>query len=394
MDAGATLAGGVANSTVPKRVRFGDATAVMSGKAARKRREQASNDVTATRSSKPKSSARRVETQPSPVPFALVACFFLSGAASLMLEVVWTRLLRLVFGSTTLAVSTILVAYMLGLGLGGLAGGRIASRLRRGVATYGAMEIAIGLYALLVPTIVGFFPALNRSLLSSMSFWPAALVRFAISLVVLLPPTVLMGATLPVVLAAVSRRPGHVGTRVGLLYGVNTLGAVSGVLATTFVFFPLIGVTHTNFLAAAVDLTVGAIAVLRLARRFDTGSLSAAHEVARSVAPVRIDVALAAYGVVGFTALVYEVCWTRALSMILGSSIYAFATMLAAFLTGISLGSLIGRRWFDRVRAPFAAYAFGLAALGLSSLLTVAAFGQLPTCSSNCICASGRRRPV
>src|SRR5215204_351101 len=96
---------------------------------------------------------------------ALAVCFFLSGMGSLALEVVWTRELRLIFGSTTLAASTILVAYMLGLGIGGLVGGWIAGRIRDGVRAYGWIEIAIGLYALLVPSLFLVLPELNRGLL-------------------------------------------------------------------------------------------------------------------------------------------------------------------------------------------------------------------------------------
>ena len=118
---------------------------------------------------------RGVACAPMPArrTFLLALCFFLSGVGSLALEVVWTRELRLVFGSTTLAASTILVAYMLGLGLGGLAGGRLASRLPSGVRAYGWIEIAIGAYALAVPWLLAQLPALNRSLLAGLDCRPA-----------------------------------------------------------------------------------------------------------------------------------------------------------------------------------------------------------------------------
>src|SRR5437764_2977873 len=103
------------------------------------------------RQQRPPRAAPAVEAAPRGLT-AVATCLFLSGTASLMLEVVWTRLLRLVFGSTTLAVSTILVAYMLGLGLGGLVGGRVAARLRNGVRAYGVCELVIGVYALFVPS--------------------------------------------------------------------------------------------------------------------------------------------------------------------------------------------------------------------------------------------------
>src|ERR1051325_684541 len=134
---------------------------------------------------------------------ALVACFVFSGLGSLVLEIAWTRQLRLVFGSTTLAASTILVAYMLGLGFGAFAGGRLGRRIGDGARAYGALELGIGLYALAPPGILRWFPLLNRTLLYRVSFWPAALCRFALSVAVLAPPTLLMGASLPVLVGAV-----------------------------------------------------------------------------------------------------------------------------------------------------------------------------------------------
>ena len=112
------------------------------------------------------------------------------------------------------------------------------------------MEIAIGLYALLVPALLDLYPELNRTLLASLGFWPAALVRFALVLAVLLLPTFLMGATLPVLVASLVRGRHEIANRVGLLYGVNTLGAVTGVLGATFVGFAWLGVRGTNTTAA------------------------------------------------------------------------------------------------------------------------------------------------
>src|SRR4051812_24600511 len=201
-------------------------------------------------------------------PIALAVCFFLSGVGSLALEVVWTRELRLVFGSTTLAASTILVAYMLGLGLGGLLGGRVAGRIERGVRAYGWIEIAIGAYALLVPWLLAQLPALNRSLLAGMDFWPAVFCRFAIALALLLPPTVLMGATLPVLVAALARRSARVADGAGLLYGLNTLGAVVGVFLATFVLFRTLGLTWTNRCGALLDVAVGLLALTVVERGF------------------------------------------------------------------------------------------------------------------------------
>ena len=325
----------------------------------------------------------------TPAPLRLVALFvFLSGAASLGLEMAWSRMLKLVFGSTTLAVTTILVAYMLGLGLGGLLGGRIAHRVRNGVRAYGWLELAVGLYALLVPWALDAAPALHRAV-AELGFWPAALVRFAVVLGLLLLPTLAMGATLPLLIQALTRSASASGSgladRVGLLYGTNTLGAVTGVLGATFLGFRALGLHGTNTTAALLDVVVGALAIWWLAPRVatpDPQAIGADRTVpshaARDGATSQGWLPVATYGLVGCTALAYEVAWTRGLAMILGSSTYAFATILAGFLAGIALGSLLARRHLDRLRDPRRAYGLGLLALGLTALAVALSFGALP----------------
>ncbi|MFQ5671436.1 MAG: fused MFS/spermidine synthase, partial [Acidobacteriota bacterium] len=316
-------------------------------------------------------------------PFvAVVACLFLSGAASLVLELVWSRLLKLVFGSTTLAVSTILIAYMLGLGLGGLLGGRVAHRLRNGVRAYGLFEVGLGAYALAVPFLLQQFPAIDRAGLTGLGFWPAALVRFVLALLLLLLPTILMGATLPVLVAALARGGSGLGSRAGLLYGINTMGAVGGTLLATFVLFPRVGLAATNLAGAILDLLAGLVALAWLARSFQAAGRPSASakqaRVVRAARPGRWNLLLVSYALVGFTALVYEIGWTRVLAMVLGSSIYAFATMLVAFLAGIALGSLLFRRRADRLARPLAAYALGVALLGGVAFAAGLVFGNLP----------------
>jgi len=312
------------------------------------------------------------------LPIAML--FFVSGVASLILEVVWTRELRLVFGSTTLAASTILVAYMLGLGLGGLFGGWLSARVHDGIRCYGWMELAIGCYALLVPSLLSIFPEVNRAWLGALPFWPATLCRFALSLLLFLPPTLLMGATLPVVVSALVRNRAGLAGDTGLLYGLNTLGAVAGVVIATFVLFPALGLTSTSLFGAALDLGTGVLtlAVLVPARRRAPSPVIARVE---EVSPVTASPAvslLVSYALVGFSALVLEVCWTRALAMVLGSSIHAFAAMLAAFLTGIALGSLLVRGRIDSLERPLLAYAGAITALGLLSVGTMLVLPRLP----------------
>src|SRR3954471_21337741 len=115
------------------------------------------------------------------MPAVVLACFFLSGASGLILELLWTRMLTLVFGSTTLAISTVLTAFMGGLGLGSYLAGRLADRLRDPVRTYAFAEAAIGVYAHVVPWVIGFYPALNQTLWSSFGdrYPLLSLLRFA-----------------------------------------------------------------------------------------------------------------------------------------------------------------------------------------------------------------------
>src|SRR5690606_24884686 len=175
----------------------------------------------------------------------------------------------------------------------------------------------------------------------------------------------------PIVVDAVVRRDPRVGASTGLFYGLNTLGAVAGVFVATFVLFPTIGLRWTNAFGALLDVVVGALALTMVAPRLrawqpaaggvgDRAPASsepaarARHGAAASDVPVPLALTLVVYAVVGFSALLYEVAWTRALAVVLGSSIYAFSSMLGAFLAGIGLGSLVFRRWIDTTRAPYA----------------------------------------
>ncbi len=309
---------------------------------------------------------------------AVALCFLLSGMGSLVLEVVWTRMLRLVFGSTTLAASTVLVAYMAGLGVGAWLGARLARRLANGVRAYGCLEIAIALYALGVPLALQAFPILGERWLYTLPFWGAAAIRAALSLALLAPPTICMGMTLPILVEATVTDRARTGDAIALLYGVNTLGAVAGVFGATFFFFPRVGLSGANYAGAALGFTAGLLAlVLVRARARPTGVAAAAPE-AQPGEQGRATAALVAYAVVGWSALVCEVAWTRLLAMVLGSSIYAFASMLGAFLAGIALGSLAARRWLDRISGSANAYALGIALFGALSLATFALVPALP----------------
>jgi spermidine synthase len=282
-------------------------------------------------------------------PRLLWACFFLTGATGLIYEVLWTRELTLVFGTTTFASSTVLAVFMGGFALGSWLFGRWIDRVARPLLVYAALEAAVGLYALALPKLYARLPALDAAILPpEPSFAVLTLYRFAVSTLLLLLPTVLMGGTFPILTRAVVRSVEEAGSRIGLLYAVNTFGAVLGAFLAGFALIPLAGTTGTLRLAVGIDIAVAALVatLMHSAIEIPLQPVKPASEAAAK--PPRDDraerrrlFAILAIGVSGFAALLYEVVWTRALATVFGSSVYALSTMLTAFLAGIALGSLI-----------------------------------------------------
>ena len=278
------------------------------------------------------------------------ACFVLSGATGLIYEVLWARMLGLVFGATTLAVSTVLAAFMGGLALGSALAGRLAQRIRKPLSVYGLMEILIALYALLVPLLFRWIDDVYALIWQQLQpgYFTFSLWRFFLSGVVLLVPTTLMGATLPVLAAALVRSSGRDSNSVTRLYACNLVGAILGTLAAGFVLLPWLGVRATIAVAAGLNIVVGVVAIF-LQRRVQSHA-----EVVETVE----DSVVADDGrgfwffaalVSGFVTIGTQVSWTRVLTMIIGSSTYAFSIVVALFLIGLAFGAWIVTR---KDRAP------------------------------------------
>src|SRR5688572_28292563 len=195
--------------------------------------------------------------------FLCLMCIFVaSGATGLIYEILWARMLGLVFGATTLAVSTVLAAFMGGLALGSALAGRLAPRITKPVSAYGWMEIGIAVYALLVPFLFQAVDDLYAYIWQQLQpgFFAFTMLRFALSSLLLLLPTTLMGATLPVLSAALLRASGHDSNSVTRLYACNLAGAILGTLFAGFVLLPTFGVRVTIIIAAAINIIVGAVA--------------------------------------------------------------------------------------------------------------------------------------
>jgi spermidine synthase/tetratricopeptide (TPR) repeat protein len=340
----------------------------------------------------------------------LLFIFFLSGCASLVYQVVWTRRLFLTLGSTSLAIATILSAFMGGLALGSLVAGRFIDRRRNYLTIYAILELAIGIYGALTPWLFGIAEGIFHALLQHMdlSLWPSYLVRFALALTILIVPTTLMGATLPVLSRQVVNHLGHFGRRLGVLYGINTFGAAFGVLITGFSLITSLGINGTIFFAASLNVLVSALAWgLDLALKGIprpvpdprcTEDMAPIPESARpdTLQPADGDLRLSDVGLRsmnladthrwvllmaslgGFASFLYEIAWTRVLTLILGGAVQAFSVMLSTFLIGLALGSFVLSRWIDRSRDLFLFYAILEGLIAVMALALLPVFGELP----------------
>lgn len=312
-------------------------------------------------------------------------CFFLSGATGLVYQVVWLRMLGLVFGHTVYAITTVLAAFMAGLALGSFVFGRLAPRLRNLVATYGWLEVGIGLYCPAIPLLLSaaawVYLGLHAKL--GLSYGAFSLVQFGLIFLLLLVPTTLMGGTLPVLSQALARRELEVGRTVGALYGLNTAGAVVGVVLAGYFLLPAIGNRATLLLAAVANLVVGALALV-LARKRQSASAVEPEPAVAFGAGVRDRVSLGgrltvvALAVSGGVSMIYEVAWTRALALVIGSSTYAFTAMLVAVLTGIAGGSALYSWFWGTRRASPRTFAALQAGIGLVTVLALALFPRMP----------------
>lgn len=333
---------------------------------------------------------RRPASYLKPTVFAL---FFASGVSALIYEIVWTRQLRLVFGDTVFAVTTVLAAFMAGLALGSALFGRIIDARRRAALTvYAILEIGIGVYALILPFLLQGLTPLCIWIVAHYrpTSYTMGLIRFGICFLVLLPATTLMGGTLPVLTKHFVRRRAGVGTNVGALYAINTLGAVVGCLLPSFILIAAIGVRATTYLAVAVNVLAG-LAVLVLDRitrdeepEAEEPAPSPEDEAAElpESCPKRVLVALPwLFAVSGFTALAYEILWTRMLVYMVGVDTQAFSTMLAVFLSGLTIGSFVYTKFLSHRADGIVLFIILELVIGLSAMLSVPffrAFSLLP----------------
>ncbi len=311
--------------------------------------------------------------------------FFLSGITGLVYEVLWTRRLTLTFGHTTLAVSTVLTAYMTGLAMGSLLGGRFADRKSadpgfppgRFLSLYGALEFFVGIWALLSLPLLGLVEQGYLSL--SHQGWSGLqlhLACFVGSVLVLLPPTIAMGATLPIMSRLLVRQSEELGRLLSRIYGINTLGAFLGAGLAGFILLPTLGLLRSLLLAAAINLAIGAGAWFAGKTEQATREAPAAEAAPEGG---RLGWLLPlSFGLAGLTSMTYQIGWTRGLSLSLGSSVYAFSAILTTFLAGLGLGSLLYPFIIGKRHPRIEHLGWLETAVGLLGAATIPILGQMP----------------
>jgi spermidine synthase len=277
--------------------------------------------------------------------------FSVSGATALVYQVIWSRWLGLVFGNTTTSVSIVLGSFMLGLSLGSWAAGRILPRIHSPLRAYAAMELGIGLFALCFPLLTRLADLIFTVTVSadSSALFSIA-VRTLLAFGLLLLPTTLMGATLPLLTDFFRRSPRHTKNwKVGLLYAANTMGAALGIIAASFFLIELMGVLATTMLAAALNVLIAAVAF-----RFSSSAALAPDRAEPIVKRTELGtmgrLAVAVLTASGAVALASEVLWTRTLETLVGNSTYAFSMIVLVYLVGIAAGSWVMSLLVNRLR--------------------------------------------
>ena len=309
---------------------------------------------------------------PSRAAFYLL--FTVSGFAGLIYESIWTHYLKLFLGHAAYAQSLVLVVFMGGMALGAAACARVSARLRNPLALYALVEAIVGLCALgLHEVFVAVTDWSYAALLPGLGAqWLVLGAKLALSCLLILPQSVLLGATFPLMSAGLVRaHPAAAGESVSMLYFTNSLGAAAGVLASGFLLIEWAGLPGTLRTAGALNLGLAAVVWL-LARPMRAPALP--RQVAREPGVALGLVAVAFF--TGLASFVYEISWIRMLSLVLSSSTHAFELMLSTFILGLALGGYAVRRRVDATASPERLIGWVQLAMGLLALLTLLVYDR------------------
>ncbi len=302
-----------------------------------------------------------------------------------MYEIIWQRLLLLIFGISNFAVAIILSSFMAGLALGSYFFGKKVDTIKRPLRLYAFLEIGIALFAFIFPSILDLITLIYTAIHHQFhtTWYLINLLKFFLCFIVLLIPATLMGGTLPVAIRYIVKDLKYLGNRVGSLYGINTLGAVVGCIAAGFFLIASFGAKETGYIAAGINLTIGLL-VLLIDVKLSSTKIQPLPEkdtkIKLSLKPYPPNVAnavLLVAGISGFCALAYEVLWTRAITFYLQASIYAFPTMLATFLCGSAIGSILISKFTDKQKTIPLLIGILQLLISIAAIVTIWEFGSI-----------------
>jgi spermidine synthase len=299
-----------------------------------------------------------------------------SGCAALIYEVVWFQLLQLVIGSSAVSLGVLLGTYMGGMCAGSLLLSRVISRREHPLRVYGLLELGIGFFGVAVLFVI---PMLNGVYTAAVGDGlPSILLRGLVAGICLLPPTVLMGASLPAIGRWVEATPDGVSSLgvswLGLFYGGNIAGAVFGCLFAGFYLLRVHDMGVATYVAAGINIAVAVASFTLRSRAPYASAEQASTSIARPQGswPVYTAIALS-----GLCALGAEVVWTRLLALMLGATVYTFSIILAVFLIGLGIGSSAGSVWTRTLKRPRVALAASQLALAFAVAWTAYAVSDL-----------------
>ena len=305
--------------------------------------------------------------------------FCLSGFSALVYEVLWTKHLSLAFGTTMTAVSIVAATFMAGLAIGGYLLGRFADQDDNLLKIYALLEVGIAVFALLFPPTLAVISALHVWLLKALPNHDIFnhFLQLGLSGILLIPPTVCMGGTFPVMCRLFARSKS--GGQIGRLYAINTLGAASGAFLCGYYLIPELGMSLTNLAAVGLNLLAAVVSWIFS----KTASQDAPEKGVAPSVPSQVSISikkrpiLTATALIGFLTLAYEILWTRVFMLFLGNTSYAFSMMLSSFLISIAIGGALYARLVKpqlNERKLFVRLTF---VMGLSILCTVPFYDQL-----------------
>lgn len=330
-------------------------------------------------------------TKKDKIKWVVFLLFFASGISGLVYEVVWSRILTYIFGATLYAVSTVLTAFMGGLALGSFLFGYKADKLKRPLRAYAMLEFGIGICGIFLPIVLKSMTPIYKLIYQNFhtSFFTFSLIRFAITFFVLLIPTTLMGATLPILSRFLVSKEKTLGLNIGLLYALNTGGAVIGCFLAGFFLIANLGMNGTIFFAAIINISV-AIAALSMSGAVESDSETETDSQIKQKNnfPEKIEIVdnqnvypknvisfvLIAYLLSGFISMGYQIIWARSLVFTfdtLKNTTYSFTCILTVFLIGLTLGSMLISKFIDKQSNLLRLFALIEILIGISAVYSL-----------------------